>query len=262
MRQSTAVLESAVLAMDLQLVNEHSGIPRQLFRQVSTIFTEMLRRHHVVFAVFWASDDSALLMTRPQRAVVLACLVFTSMCVTAMLLGRHPDQMAARVIAGLVSAACMVPCRVLLPKLYRLVNVPPKLEGRTTRPDVRLQNRARPSRHGPSRSRAPTRATGRGRTWIASPPLLDPGDDRDDRNLNARSEIAAASGATLKVAPILSKFGEGSIQVATPASSVQEPGPPVTPTLLVTGTCRASTASGEDSGCIQVASVEPSYQGI
>ena len=128
-RQSTSVFASAVVAMDRQKLSGHTGIPRQLFRQVYVVFVEMIRRHHVFFAVFQARGDAALLLTRPQRVVVLACLLFTSMCVTAMLLGRRPAQVEARIVAGLVSAACMVPCRVLLPKLYRSANAPPVLGG-------------------------------------------------------------------------------------------------------------------------------------
>ena len=58
------------------------------------------------------------------RAQVLACLAFTSMCVTALLLGRRPNETQGRILAGVVAAACMVPCRVLLPKLYQSANAP------------------------------------------------------------------------------------------------------------------------------------------
>jgi hypothetical protein len=60
---------------------------------------------------------------------VLACLVFTSMCVTALLLGRRPEETQGRLIAGAVSALCMVPCRVLLPYLYKSANEPPAPPG-------------------------------------------------------------------------------------------------------------------------------------
>jgi hypothetical protein len=46
------------------------------------------------------------------------------MCATALLLGQRPRETQGRVLAGLVAAACMVPCRVLLPKLYRSANTP------------------------------------------------------------------------------------------------------------------------------------------
>jgi hypothetical protein len=55
---------------------------------------------------------------------VLACLAFTSMCVTALLLGRRPNETQGRILAGMVAAVCMVPCRVLLPKLYKSANAP------------------------------------------------------------------------------------------------------------------------------------------
>ncbi len=101
------------------------GIPQQLYTQVRSIFAEMLRRHHVVFAVFKADGDAALLVTRPQRVLVLACLLMTSMCVTAMLLGRRPDKVQGRVVAGMISAACMLPCRLLLPMLFKSANAAP-----------------------------------------------------------------------------------------------------------------------------------------
>ncbi len=57
---------------------------------------------------------------------MLACLALTSMCVTALLLGRRPNETQGRVIAGFVAAACMLPCRLLLPNLYKSANAPLK----------------------------------------------------------------------------------------------------------------------------------------
>jgi hypothetical protein len=55
---------------------------------------------------------------------VLACMVFTSMGVTAMMLGRRPSDPVSRILAGLVAAGCMLPCRILLPRLYKSANAP------------------------------------------------------------------------------------------------------------------------------------------
>ena len=55
---------------------------------------------------------------------VLTCLVFTSMCVSALLLGRRSSDATGRAMAGIVAATCMLPCRVLLPWLYKAANAP------------------------------------------------------------------------------------------------------------------------------------------
>ncbi len=57
---------------------------------------------------------------------VLACLVFTSLGVTALLLGRRSGSAIDRGLAGLVAAGCMLPCRMLLPRLYKAANAPPR----------------------------------------------------------------------------------------------------------------------------------------
>ncbi len=57
---------------------------------------------------------------------VLACLIFTSLGVTALLLGRRSGSAIDRAFAGMVAAGCMLPCRMLLPRLYKAANAPPK----------------------------------------------------------------------------------------------------------------------------------------
>ena len=51
-------------------------------------------------------------------------MVFTSMGVTAMMLGRRPSDPVSRALTGLVAAGCMLPCRILLPRLYKSANAP------------------------------------------------------------------------------------------------------------------------------------------
>ena len=94
--------------------------------QIRILFVETMRRQHVLLGIFFARSEDALMLTRTQRVSVLACLIFTSMCVTALLLGHRSDMVQTRIFAALVSAACMMPCRVLLPRLFRVVNAPPK----------------------------------------------------------------------------------------------------------------------------------------
>ncbi len=52
-------------------------------------------------------------------------MVFTSMCVTALLLGRRSSDAMGRILAGLIAAVCMLPCRMVLPQLYKSANAPP-----------------------------------------------------------------------------------------------------------------------------------------
>ncbi len=76
---------------------------------------------------------------------VLACLVFTSMCVTALLLGRRASGTMDRGIAAIIAALCMLPCRTILPFLYRSANGPPEEHGaRRRRRVVRQAPRGRP----------------------------------------------------------------------------------------------------------------------
>jgi hypothetical protein len=96
-----------------------SGMPGQIFRQVRCIFVDMVRRNHVLFSVFAAPQDALLHFGVPERVMVLAAILFTSMCVSAMVCGRRPDAVQSRVITGMLAAVCMVPCRLLLPLLYR-----------------------------------------------------------------------------------------------------------------------------------------------
>ncbi len=86
--------------MSLQQATQHRGIPWQIYHQISGVFVHMVKRHHVFFAVFFAPPDSVVMLTPEQRIAVLACLLFTSMCVTALLFGRRPDQVEGRIIAG------------------------------------------------------------------------------------------------------------------------------------------------------------------
>jgi hypothetical protein len=129
--------------------------------QVVGVFKEMVRRHHVLFSIFCAHDDAQVVLTLTQRVTVgdmpqdilfmspcarrdcltltckrhlvmlccvqvLACLIFTSLGVTALLLGRRSGSAIDRAFAGMVAAGCMLPCRMLLPRLYKAANAPPK----------------------------------------------------------------------------------------------------------------------------------------
>jgi hypothetical protein len=97
------------------------------------------------------------------RWQVLACLIFTSMCVTALLLGRRSGSPLDRALAGIVAAGCMLPCRMLLPRLYRSANAPPDPKDVPWRPvsTVGGPRDLQSSRRGSSRAR-PRRGAGRG----------------------------------------------------------------------------------------------------
>jgi hypothetical protein len=121
-----------------------SGMPGQIFRQVRCIFVDMVRRNHVLFSVFSAPQDALLQLGVPERVMVLAAILFTSMCVSAMVCGRRPDAVQSRVITGMLAAVCMVPCRLLLPLLYRSA---------TQLPAWRIERRVSSS-SSPSKARA------------------------------------------------------------------------------------------------------------
>ncbi len=76
--------------------------------QIRLVFVEMVRRHHVVFSIFVAHGEAQVAYTLPQRVSVLACMVFTSMCVSALLLGRRSFDLQGRAWAAMIAAACMV----------------------------------------------------------------------------------------------------------------------------------------------------------
>ncbi len=76
--------------------------------QIREVFLETLRRHHVLLSIFMAHPDAQLTLSLPQRVVVLACLVSTSLCVSALLLGRDSFDSHGRILASVIAAACMV----------------------------------------------------------------------------------------------------------------------------------------------------------
>jgi hypothetical protein len=83
------------------------------------MYKDMLWRNHVLFSVFKAPQDALLHLGVPERVMGLAAILFTSMCVSALVCGRRPDAVQSRVVTGMIAAACMVPCRLVIPKLYR-----------------------------------------------------------------------------------------------------------------------------------------------
>lgn len=77
------------------------------------------------------------------------------MCVTALLLGHRTSGAFDRAFAAVTAALCMLPCRTILPHLFRSANGPPE-EG------ARRKARAGPTTKGRSGSvqPEPVRAAG------------------------------------------------------------------------------------------------------
>jgi hypothetical protein len=121
-----APTEATLLLRSEEVVVE-SGLPWQLLRQVSSVFKQVVRRHHVVLGIFIAPHDARLQLGLPQRVLILGSLMFTSLCVSALLLGRRPENTQSRLFVGFIAALFMIPCRVLLPMLYKAAHDPPRV---------------------------------------------------------------------------------------------------------------------------------------
>lgn len=65
--------------------------------------------------------------TRVQRVVVLCAVFLTSLAVVALLFGRRSSQLQGRLVAALLAACAMFPCRTLLPMAFRAANTLPAL---------------------------------------------------------------------------------------------------------------------------------------
>ena len=65
--------------------------------------------------------------TRIQRIVVVASVFITSMTVVAMVYGNHPTSIQGNIATALFAAVFMIPCRVLLPRVFQAANAHPAL---------------------------------------------------------------------------------------------------------------------------------------
>ena len=65
--------------------------------------------------------------TRVQRVAVLCAVFLTSLAVVALLFGRRSSQLQGRLVAALLAACAMFPCRALLPMAFRAANTLPAL---------------------------------------------------------------------------------------------------------------------------------------
>ena len=65
--------------------------------------------------------------TRAQRIVVLAVVFVSTMAVVAMLYGYHPKGLISNVATTVFASLVMLPCRYLLPHVFRWANAYPAL---------------------------------------------------------------------------------------------------------------------------------------
>lgn len=171
---------------------------------------------------------------------VLACMVFTSMGVTAMMLGRRPSDPVSRILAGLVAAGCMLPCRIVLPRLYKSANAPlEEKELLLTVTDVHAQQqqqqqrnnsasieRQRPqqrdssdwtAQHGSQASKVPP-----SRSSVASSSGHHRDRDRDDGSRRAKRSTAGTNSANHSAAVVPDR-GNQSQKVAQKGDEVRHP---------------------------------------
>jgi len=83
---------------------------------------DSLRRNHTWGSVFATPREDLLVVTRPQRVLILTSSCLASMAVNALFFGSEADRISARFLGALISAACMVPIERITPHLFGFVN--------------------------------------------------------------------------------------------------------------------------------------------
>lgn len=83
---------------------------------------DSLRRNHTWGSVFATPREDLLVVTRPQRVLILTSSCLASMAVNALFFGSSADRISARFLGALISAVCMVPIERLTPHLFAFVN--------------------------------------------------------------------------------------------------------------------------------------------
>jgi len=83
---------------------------------------DALRRGHMWGSVFFTPREDLLVVTRPQRLLILTATCLTSMAVNAAFFGSNADRVSARFVAAAISAASMIPVKRLSPLLFAYIN--------------------------------------------------------------------------------------------------------------------------------------------
>lgn len=81
-----------------------------------------MRRHHMWGSIFFVPQDEMLVVTRPQRVLILTATCIAAMSVNAVFFGSSPARVSATVITSLLAAVVMMPIERLGPMLFALVN--------------------------------------------------------------------------------------------------------------------------------------------
>lgn len=104
-----------------------SSLPGALCRFLLNHTLGVIRKEHFLFSIFQAPPDELIKFTRVQRVVCLAAVFVTSLAVVAFLYGQEPINIEDRVATTILAAVFMIPCRVLLPFVFRQANTLPAL---------------------------------------------------------------------------------------------------------------------------------------
>jgi hypothetical protein len=154
--------------------------------------------------------------------------VFTSLFVTAMLLGHRSGTILDRSIAGLVASLSMVPCRMLLPRLYRSANAPPALSKTSLRQALHTRSQATrktaATRDGPGPV-APSRALAMGASRAGVPGAVGAAPEAPAGPMTRAWATTSRPVPVNRTAPLPgedwgSGSGSGSGQAGTPMASL------------------------------------------
>jgi len=73
-------------------------------------------------SIFFTPQEDLLVVTRPQRLLILTATCLTSMAMNAIFFGSDTERVSSRFVAAAISAASMVPVERLSPRLFGFIN--------------------------------------------------------------------------------------------------------------------------------------------
>ena len=83
---------------------------------------DALRRDHMWGSIFFTPQEDLLVVTRPQRLLILVATCLTSMAINAVFFGSEAERISAHFVSAAISAASMIPVERLSPRLFAFIN--------------------------------------------------------------------------------------------------------------------------------------------
>lgn len=121
-KQLEQLRDDRLLALKELRELQHMGTFWLVLHHVWVRWVDALRRDHAWFSVWFTPHADLLVVTRPQRVLVLTATCLASMAINALFFGGQAERISARLLGLFISAACMLPVERLFPLLFSLVN--------------------------------------------------------------------------------------------------------------------------------------------